>query len=235
MGFYERLGGFTQLDAVAVSLLIICWIGIGILIEHSGRRRPSVTVLMADYRRAWMRQMVTRQPRIFDAQTLASLRQSTSFFASTSILALGGILALIGNTERLILVARDLTLEGAPATIWQIKLLLVALFLTNSFLKFVWANRLFGYCAVVMAAVLNDPADPLAYPRAAQAGELNIRAAWNFNRGLRSIYFALGTLAWLLGPWMLLVATAVTLWILWSREFASRPRSILIDTGATKP
>lgn len=236
MGLYERFGALALLDAIAVLILIICWLGIGLLIEYRGRRRPSVTVIMADYRREWMRQMVTRQPRIFDAQILTSLRQSTSFFASTSILALGGTLALIGNTERLILVAEDLTLDGgAPAAIWQIKLMLVALFLTNSFLKFVWANRLFGYCAVIMASVPNDATDPAALPRAAQAAELNIRAAWNFNRGLRSVYFALGSLAWLIGPTALLLATAVTVWILWSREFASLSRRILTDPGATKP
>lgn len=236
MGLYERFGALALLDAIAVLILIICWLGIGLLIEYRGRRRPSVTVIMADYRREWMRQMVTRQPRIFDAQILTSLRQSTSFFASTSILALGGTLALIGNTERLILVAEDLTLDGgAPAAIWQIKLMLVALFLTNSFLKFVWANRLFGYCAVIMASVPNDASDPAALPRAAQAAELNIRAAWNFNRGLRSVYFALGSLAWLIGPTALLLATAVTVWILWSREFASLSRRILTDPGATKP
>jgi uncharacterized membrane protein len=82
-------------------------------------------------------------------------------------------------------------------------------FLTHAFLKFVWANRLFGYCAVVMAAVPNDITDNCATPRALQAAEINIRAAWNFNRGLRSIYYGLGTLAWLLGAWALLVSTAL--------------------------
>jgi uncharacterized membrane protein len=57
---------------------------------------------------------------------------------------------------------------------------------------------------------------------------LNIRAAWNFNRGLRSLYFALSSLAWLLGPIPLLLATALTLWVLWEREFASLPRQIIL-------
>ena len=79
-----------------------------------------------------------------------------------------------------------------------------------------------------MAAVPNDPADPTAYPRAAQAAELNIRAAINFNRGLRGMYFALGALAWLLGAVALLLATIVVVWVVWSREFASLPRTILL-------
>jgi uncharacterized membrane protein len=112
--------------------------------------------------------------------------------------------------------------------IWQVKLGLVALLLTDGFLKFVWANRVFGYCSVMMAAVPNDPADPRCAPRAAQAAELNIRAAVNFNRGLRSMYFALGALAWLFGAIALIVATLFVVWIVWSREFASLPRDILL-------
>jgi len=87
----------------------------------------------------------------------------------------------------------------------------------------------FGYCAVLMAAVPNDPNDPEALPRAAQAGELNVRAALNFNRGLRAMYFALGALAWLIGGVALIIATFFVVWTVWSREFASLPRAIILE------
>ena len=234
MELLPRLSLLSPLDLAAVDLLIASWIGIGHLIENPGPRWPSVTVLMAAFRRDWMREMVRREPRIFDAQILGSLRQGTSFFASTCIIAIGALLALIGNGERFEGVVEELTQADAPAVVWQVKLILVTLFLTNAFLRFVWANRVFGYCAVVMAAVPNDPDDPNALPRAAQAAELNIRAAANFNRGLRSIYFALGTLAWLLGPVPLLLATLITLWTLGRREIASTQRKTLTDPPGTK-
>jgi uncharacterized membrane protein len=50
----------------------------------------------------------------------------------------------------------------------------------------------------------------------------------NFNRGLRALYFALGALAWLLGPIPLMIAATVVIWVVWSREFASIPRDILV-------
>ncbi|SMY06195.1 hypothetical protein LOM8899_00317 [Flavimaricola marinus] len=225
MSFFPIL---TLLDVVALALLVICWLGIGLLIEHPGGRRPSVTILMAEYRREWMRELLTRDVRIFDSQILASLRQGTSFFASTCLLAVGGVLALIGNTDPLEDVAEGLTHTDSPVLLWQIKLMLVALFLTHAFLKFVWANRIFGYCSVMMAAVPLDPKNPKAATRASMAGELNIRAAWNFNRGLRSMYFALGSLAWLLGAVPLMVATGAVVWLLWSREFASSARKIVL-------
>ncbi|MCP1168755.1 DUF599 domain-containing protein [Limimaricola litoreus] len=227
MDTLARLTLLTPPDIAALGLLVLVYWGIGWRIEHPGRR-PSVTVLMAEYRREWMRGFVERDPRIFDAQIVASLRQGTSFFASTCLLAVGGVLALIGNVEPLQGVAEGLGGDTLPALLWQIKLVPVALLLTHAFLKFVWAQRIFGYCSVMMAAVPNDPADPRSLPRAMQAAELNIRAAWNFNRGLRAMYFALGAVAWLLGPWGLMAATLAVLWLVWSREFASVPRAVLL-------
>lgn len=217
----------NPLNLIALALFAGAWLGLSWWIEHPGAKHPSVTVLMSERRRDWMKTFVTREPRIFDAQILGNLRQGTSFFASTCILAIGGLLALIGNAESLQGFAVQVG-DTTPLLVLQLKLGLVGLFLTHAFLKFVWAQRVFGYCAVMMAAVPNDPDDPIAYPRAAQAAELNIRAAMNFNRGLRSVYFALGGLAWLLGAGGLIVATFVVGWVVWSREFASIPREILL-------
>lgn len=229
MRLSEHISLLGVLDWGAACFIVLCWWGIGLMIDNPAAKRPSVTMLMSERRRDWMKVFVTRDPRIFDSQILASLRQSTSFFASTCLLAIGGVLALVGNTDPLDGLSAEVSDMPVPVLIWQLKLALVALFLTNGFLKFVWANRVFGYCAVIMASVPNAPDDPLAYPRARQAAELNIRAAINFNRGLRSMYFALGALAWLLGAIPLIIATALVVWIVWSREFASIPRTILLE------
>ncbi|WP_245622395.1 DUF599 domain-containing protein [Litoreibacter arenae] len=217
----------TLLDAAAFGLLVFCWLVVSWWIEHPGASHPSVTVIMIKFRHEWMRQFVTREPRVFDAAILGNLRQATTFFASGCMIAIGGMLAMIGNTEQLQMVASDLTVDEVPNIVWQLKLLAVVMFLTNGFLKFVWSNRLFGYCAVVMAAVPNDVEAPSAYARAAQAAEINVRAAWNFNRGLRAVYYALGTLAWLLGPVPLILATLTVTFIIWQREFMSLSRTIL--------
>lgn len=222
-----NIGPLGSIDALCVAFTLIAWAGIGWVIEHPPRSRPSVSVLMKEYRREWMRQFLTRQPRIFDASMIDSLRQGTAFFASASLIAIGGGIALIGNPAAMVGLAQDLTLP-ADATGLQLRVLLVILFLANAVLKFIWSNRLFGYCAVMMAAVPNDPTDPLAPHRAAQAGELNITAAKSFNRGLHSIYFALGSLGWLLGPYMLIGTTILTSAMLIRREFASESRKVML-------
>lgn len=232
MRVFDQLSQFSALDAAAVALTFTAWAVLSWLIESERLARPSVTILMKGFRRDWMREMITRQPRIFDASILSSLRQGTNFLASASMIALGGLLALIGNAERLLGVAEDFTLGGPSPAVIEVKLMVTGIFLLHAFLKFVWSNRLFGYCAVLMAAVPNDPEDCRALPRAMQAAEVNIRAALNFNRGLRALYFALGSLAWLLGPEALFLGTAAVSWMIWSRDFASHSRRVLIRPPA---
>lgn len=220
---------FSALDVAALVLLGLVWCVAGLLIEHPPAGRASVSVLMKRYRRDWMTEMLSREPRIFDSNILASLRQGTTFMTSAAMIAVGGVVALAGNAERLDSIGTAVGFGGHPAAVWQAKLGLVALLLTHAVFKFIWSNRLFGYCAVVMASVPNDVADLRTPIRGAQAAEINIRAALNFNRGLRSIYFAFAALAWVLGPWALLLAVTATGWSVLSREFASTARGVLLD------
>ena len=222
------LAPFSPLDAAALAALLAAWAWIGWRIEHPSAARPSVSRIVAQYRRDWMVQMVTRQPRIFDISVLATLREGTSFFASATMIAIGGGLALMGDPTRLSGLARELGQAAAPDIVWETKLLVSILLLVSAFLKFVWSHRLFGYCAVVMASVPNEPEDPTALPRAAKAAEINITAARSFNRGLRAVYFAMAALAWLAGPLALIGASGLTLVVLWRREFASNSRRALL-------
>ncbi len=231
MDLLDRLQFFTPLDAVAVAAIVLTWLAVSHVIENPSSRRPSTAVLMERYREAWMHEFVTRQPRVFDSMVLGNLRQGTSFFASTCLIAVGGGLALIGNTEELLGLAEDLSLEDAPAAIWDVKIIFTLLFLANGLFKFIWSHRLFGYCAIVMGAAPNDESDA-AYARAAQAADIANSAARSFNRGLRSVYFSLGAAAWLLGAWALAGAAALTFAMLWRREFASQSRRVLIARNA---
>lgn len=228
MQWIDRLSLFSAVDFCAVALLFISWLIIGWVIENPPENRKSVSSLMAFYRREWMRQFILRDPRIYDAQILGNLRQGTAFFASATMIAIGGGLALIGNAEQLTGIASDLTLVRAPTIVWEMKLVLMLFFVTNSFLKFVWSHRLFGYAAVIMSAVPVDPTDPHCIPRADKAAEIGISAARGYNRGLRSIYFGLAAAAWLAGGVALILAVILTNFIIFRREFASHSRMSLL-------
>ncbi|KGJ04009.1 Uncharacterized membrane protein [Paracoccus halophilus] len=228
-------GPFSLADIGALIWLFAAWLGIGWITEHPPKNRPSVSVLMKDYRREWMRHFITRDPRIFDANILTSLREGTAFFASACMIAVGGGLALIGNTDQIAGVARQFDLEQVPALKWEIKIVVVLFFVANALLRFVWSHRLFGYCAVMMASVPNDESDPRALPAALQAAEINITAARSFNSGLRCVYFALAALGWLAGPLGLFLTVGYVLFISWRREFASNSRRVILHSVPESP
>lgn len=225
---------FSILDFLAAALLIMSWMLGTYWIDGNKSSKASTSRLMADYRHLWMAQMITRQPRIFDASILNALRQGTTFFASASMIAIGAGAAMLGQTDRLQMVAEDLISNGqTPIVVWEIKILILVLLLANGFLKFVWAHRLFGYCAVVMASTPNDADHPEAPHMASRAAKLANTAARSFNRGLRSLYFALATLAWLIGPTAWILAILATALMMYRREFASHSRDVLMGSDRT--
>ncbi len=226
----ELFAHFTLLDALAVAALILAWLGSTAVIERTGVAKPSTHMLMETYRERWMVQMVTRTPRIFDSAVLGIMRQGATFFASSCMIAIGGCVALIGGADQITMFASDLAnTPVAPKIVWEVKILLLMALLANGFLKFVWAVRLFGYCAIVMASTPNDPKDETAYPTAAKAAEIANHAARSFNRGMRSVYFTIAALTWLIGAIPLLAATIVTMILIYRREFSSRTRHALAN------
>lgn len=222
-------GFFTLWDLCALGLFGACWFGMTWLIERPREDRLSTAQIMARYRMRWMEAMLMRDPRIIDGNLLAQLRNGAAFFASGCMIAIGGATALLGEVERMVTVARDLSQHlELTRTGSEVKTLFLILLLSSAFLKFVWAHRLFGYCAILIGAVGIDPAEPENIRIARKAGQLNVSAGRSFNRGLRQVYFTLGALAWFLGPWPFIAATLTTTAILYRREFRSDSRLALL-------
>jgi uncharacterized membrane protein len=107
MNWLDRILLFDALDFFALGLLVSGWLLISWCIERPTAKHPSTSQIMAGFRREWMMQLITRDPRVFDALVVSSLRQATAFFASTAVIALGGTLAVLGNADLLAGVAND--------------------------------------------------------------------------------------------------------------------------------
>ncbi|MGF1502578.1 MAG: DUF599 domain-containing protein [Paracoccaceae bacterium] len=218
-------------DLAALACLAVAWTGLTLAIERSHARHPSMSRLMDGYRRAWFEQIAGREVRIMDTQLLTLLRAGAAFFASTCLIAIGGVAALIGEADLLVGLVADLGAEDAGRVpVWEAKLLVILLIMVNAFLKFVWSHRLFGYTAVLMGAI--PPAgDGGCAAAVARANAVDRAAARSFNRGLRAIYFAIATLAWFLGPVPFAVAVFLTTAMLVRREFFSASRRALLPAA----
>lgn len=227
-------------DVQAALWTLVCWVGVGWWIEKGPRAQGTMAALMNRRRYEWARRTAEREQRIVDAALLNSLQSGAAFFASACMFAIGGAAALLGQAEALAALSNDLPLaDHVAAADWRRRLLMPLGLLVYAFFKFAWAHRLFTYNAIMIGSIpMPGPAGevgPEAEDAAFRAAGLSEQAAKNFNRGLRALYFALGTLGWLLGPWGAAAGAALVTWTLWRREFISHSRAALSRPARPEP
>ena len=228
------LQDFTVLDHIALGWFLLCWLGYTGIADYSRWRTRSVTAAMSGYRRQWMADMLLRENRVVDTTIIGNLLNGVAFFASTTIFAIGGLLAAIGATDSAIEVLKDLPFAvETTRAMWELKVLMLVAILVFAFFKFAWAFRLFNHCSILIGAAPVDPQRLTeAEPLAETAAQVNSLAARHFNRGLRAYFFALAALPWFLHPALFMAATAWVVQVIYRREFRSRSRSLLL--GAIK-
>ncbi len=216
-------------DGAALLVVFALWQGFSLLMDHSRWSKDSLTASVNALRLAWMTRVVERENRITDSALIANLMHSVSFFASTTVIILGGIAALLGGAGR----SYD-SFEGIPflppvsKELFELKLTVLLLIFIYSFLKFTWSLRQFNYCCILIGGA--PPAEVSADEKARfanRAARVNVLGARSFNEGLRGYYFALAGLGWFVHPVAFVAAAVAVVLILWRREFHSRTRRAL--------
>lgn len=226
---------FSALDLAALAFFLVAWLAYGLVVERTALGARSLNRAMDAYRRQWMEVLASRDNRIIDANINASLQNGTAFFASTSLLAIGGALTLLRSTDDALHLLGELPFATVTSRVaWEAKVVGLAIVFVYAFFKFAWAYRLFNYGAILIGAVpatkFAGQAEPIAVARL--AAEMNIVAGKHFNRGQRAFFFALAYLGWFLGPYVLFAATAAVLVVTSRRQFASDARAA-IRTGSS--
>ena len=166
---------------------------------------------------------------MIDTGIMSGLQQGTAFFASSSLIALGGCFALLGATDQVLVVLSDLPLDGdaIPRGLFEIKVIGLVLILAYCLLQ----------VRLVLPAVqlLLDPDRRRAGPawrgvaqsgrpkrRSWRAARMNMLAGKHFNAGLRGIFFSIGYLGWFVDP-MVFVLSTLLLLACWSAASSSPP------------
>ncbi len=216
--------GSYSVDILAVGFFILEWLVYAITLEHTAYGRDSLSARMNVYREVWVRRLLDREARMVDMQIMASLQNGTAFFASTSMFAIGGSLALLRAGPDAAIVLAKLPMDLSPsAHLWELKCVGLILIFVYTFFKFAWAYRLFNYVAILYGAM--PPAakrdTPEAEAHVLRTTRLFEAAGRHFNRGQRALFFALGYLGWFISPWVLFVTTAAVVIVTWRRQFAS--------------
>ncbi len=174
--------------------------------------------------------MVYRNPKMPDTLIQNTLQYGVLFFASTSILIVGALMAGLGASDQAIKLLGDLPFTaGTTRSVWEIKVLLAILIFTFAFFKFAWSYRLFNYVLILIGAAPDDSVASVrgtpdavdAEEYARRAGQLHTLGARHFTTGLNSYFFALAACAWFLSPVLFIAATVWVSLVLYRRAFWS--------------
>ena len=214
------------LNILALVVFVVCFKGYAVYASRRAKRTICLASELHQARFDWMREMLSREVRVADNTAIANLERSVSFFASTTMLILAGLMTILGSTEKAIgLVAEIPFVSQATRAEWELKIVVLIFVFVYAFFKFTWSLRQYGFVTVMIGAaghIENTQENASHLDKAAQRiAKMGSMAAHNFNIGLRTYYFSMAILAWFINPWLFMFCSTAVVLILYRREFKS--------------
>ncbi|MDO8908471.1 MAG: DUF599 domain-containing protein [Pseudohongiella sp.] len=194
---------------------------------------PCLAFAMHRFRKQWIRMAMIRDNRIPDTNIVANLERNVSFFASTSLLVLAGLVTLLSSAEAALGMLNEIPFsDNSSRGEWEVKVLLLVFLFVYAFFKFTWALRQYGLVSVMIGAAPENSLNPGKEEIAKHVDSISkmaSKASGNFNNGLRSYYFSMAALGWFINAWVLIALSVFIVFILYRREFKSDTLGIMMD------
>ena len=217
------------LDVAALALFVGAWAGYQWYSDYSNTARPRLGREMDRYLGEWLTRMAERDNRMVDVNVLRNLTRTSQFFASTTMLILGALVALMGYAEKAAVVVAELPFtQQATERVWEFKIIVLLIIFVYAFFKFSWSIRQFGFSSILVGATNKPTPTPEQY--AAHIGRTATIVSFanrNFNQGLRAYYFGVAALSWFLHPALMIAITLCVIYVLHQREFHSQTLELL--------
>jgi uncharacterized membrane protein len=221
-------------DWLALAWFLFVWLGYAWYSRRESERGVTLLAVTNRMRRAWMLQATIRDPRMLDGIIVQGLSGGPSFFASTAILVIGGVLALLGTTDKAAEVVRSMPLSANTSVhVFELKLLVLAGVFVYAYFRFSWSMRQYTFAALMLGAM--PPAHEFQSGQvdrerfADRAGKMVGMAAETFNDGIRAYYFSFAAIGWLFSSLAMAVGAALVVAVLYGREFHSHVLEVLKD------
>ena len=226
------MNSIGMMDMIAPIWFLLCWVAYAVFADTiSHKRSDNLLVVMNEYRRNWMRQMLARDNRMVDASLIGNLLRSISFFANTTLFISLGMVTMLKYREEASTILTTIPYASLSAPIlWEAKIFLLAVIFVYAFFKFTWSQRQYNYtCVLIGAAPLVQEKSPYIEEYVASAANLIGNAAKHFNMAMRAYYFGLAALSWFLNPYIFIATTTWVVIVLYRREFRSHALNFLIN------
>ena len=221
----------TLVDWLALATFFVAWIGYAMFASRRAATVGSLLAVTNRYRHLWMLQVANRENRVIDGVVVQNLSTSPSFFASTTILIIGGLLAVLGAQGAADLVKQFPFATPTEAFIFDLKLLLLIGIFVYAFFRFTWSMRQYTFGALLIASMPDakefEVGKASREEYADRASRVVGMAAETFNDGLRACYMSFAALMWFFSPLAFALATVGIVFLLYRREFRSDVLEVL--------
>lgn len=221
-------------NIVSVVWFLLCFRGYFHYTWLRSKDTPTLAYAMHRFRKQWIRKALRRDNRIADTNIIANLERGVSFFASTTLFILAGLMTVLGSSsETVIMMLSDIPFsdQGTRGQ-WEVKVMLLICLFVYAFFKFTWSLRQFGHVSVMLGGVPErheNASDELIGRHIDSISTMASKAAGNFNNGLRTYYFSMAVLGWFVNFFVFMFLSALVVAVLYRREFRSDTLDILMS------
>ncbi len=212
-----------NINVTALIFLLSVYFGYRLLYLYA-LTAPGWTVrenVIDSYRRQWVYAIARDKNGILAIQTIRNLEMLNTFLISLTMLIMGGIISVFSanlNWMQLLETGEYIRfLEEHPAAI---KLIITLAFILESFFNFIFALRI----QFNMNFTVSMAAEPGSNPDFLVSQAL--RQARHFILGIRSLYFSVAPLVWLISPWAMAIVLIILTMSLFRFDFLSRKESV---------
>lgn len=184
-----------------------------------------VSSRMKHWRLEWAKQALWRHERITDVSLVRGLMGGVAFFASTSVLLISGLVALLRASEAVAATLSEYPLVSAvQPELVSLKIAALLLLAISAFFKFGWSMRLHSYSSIFVGAMPEPDEKGSEYSIAisARVAEMSFLASKHYHGGIRAYYFGFAALTWFLSPWLFLPTLAVIVAVMVRRDYMSK-------------
>ncbi|MES3008044.1 MAG: DUF599 family protein [Pseudomonadota bacterium] len=228
---------FLQMNVgnlIAVVWFLLCFRGYFIYTGRRSKDTPTLAFAMHRYRRQWISKALRRENRIADTNIIANLERNVSFFASTTLFILAGLMTVLGSSSEAVITMlsevpfSDHNTRGQ----WELKVVLLLCLFVYAFFKFTWGLRQFGQVSVMLGGVPErheNPSEAVIERHVQSISLMASKAAGNFNNGLRTYYFSMAVLGWFVNFWVFMLLSVFVMAVLYRREFRSDTLAVMMS------
>lgn len=230
---------WTDLSCLVVFLSV--WFGYARYSRRMVSKRNSLAGMMRIQRIAWMQNCMIRSSHIDDAALIANVDRHVTFYASTTLLILAGLVTSLSQVVPIQKMLLSLPFSYALETSQiQLRLMVLVAIYIYAYFTITWSLRQLSFASVMLGAGQVQSENQLHATDANMefaglVAKVMDLSAHSFNSGLRAYYFSMATVSWFYHPAFFVLSCLVVTIVLYRREFKSETLAVLTEANKTLP